>query len=94
MTPTGMCCVYSTAASKPARPAVAASNSRHSSLVNGSSAAMALGEKAGSSIRRTMAWKGGSEVMGGASPMGAGRSSGPGRRSLTTTERDVKFSVS
>jgi hypothetical protein len=94
MTRTGMCWAYSMAASKLARPAVASSSSRHSSRVNGSRASMVLGAKAGSSILRTMAWKGGSEVMGGASPMGAGRSSGPGRRSLTTTERDVKFSVS
>jgi hypothetical protein len=41
-----------------------------------------------------MAWKGGSDVIGGDSPIGAGRSSGPGRSSLTTTEREVKFSVS
>ena len=33
---------------------------------------MDLGEKAGSSIRRARAWKGGSEVIGGASPIGAG----------------------
>jgi hypothetical protein len=45
----------------------------------GSMAAIALGPKAGSSIPRAMAWKGGSEVIGGDSPMGAGRSSGPGR---------------
>ena len=32
--------------------------------------------------------------MGGARPIGAGRSSGPGRTSLTTTEREVKCSVS
>ena len=62
--------------------------------MKGSRAAIALGPKAGSSIRRAMAWNGGSEVIGGDSPMGAGRSSGPGRSSLTTTEREVKCSVS
>jgi hypothetical protein len=60
----------------------------------GSRAAVALGPKAGSSIPRAMAWKGGSDVIGGDNPIGAGRSSGPGRSSLTTTEREVKFSVS
>ena len=53
MTRTGMCWAYSTAASKLARPSVAASSSRHSSRVNGSRAAIGLGVKAGSSIRRT-----------------------------------------
>ena len=94
MTRTGMCWAYSVAASKLAWPSVAASSSRHSSRVNGSSGAICLGAKAGSSIPRAMAWKGGSEVIGGDSPMGAGRSSGPGRSSLTTTEREVKCSVS
>ena len=94
MTPTGMRPAYSTAASKLAWPAVWASRSRHSCLVKGSRAATGLGVKAGSSIRRAMAWNGGSEVIGGDSPIGAGRSSGPGLRSLTTTERDVKWSVS
>ena len=40
------------------------------------------------------AWNGGSDVIGGATPIGAGRSFSPGRISLTTTERDVKCSVS
>ena len=39
-------------------------------------------------------WNGGSEVIGGATPIGAGRSLSSGRISLTTTERDVKWSVS
>ena len=39
-------------------------------------------------------WNGGSEVIGGATPIGAGRSLSSGRSSLTTTERDVKCSVS
>ena len=94
MTRTGMCRAYSVAASKLARPSVSASSSRHRSRVKGSMAAIALGPKAGSSIPRAMAWNGGSEVIGGDSPMGAGRSSGPGRSSLTTTEREVKCSVS
>ena len=33
-------------------------------------------------------------IMGGAIPIGAGRSFSFGRRSLMTTERDVKWSVS
>ena len=53
-----------------------------------------LRPKAGSSIRRASLWKGGSEVIGGEMSMGAGRSSGPGRRSLATTEREVKCPVS
>jgi len=94
MTRTGMCRAYSVAASKLVWPSVCASSSRQRSRVKGSRAAIALGPKAGSSIPRAMAWKGGSEVIGGDSPMGAGRSSGPGRSSLTTTEREVKCSVS
>ena len=94
MTRTGMCRAYSMAASKLARPSVSASSSRHRSRVKGSRAAVALGPKAGSSIPRAMAWKGGSDVIGGDRPIGAGRSSGPGRSSPTTTEREVKCSVS
>ena len=52
---------------------------------------MALGEKAGSSRRRAPWWNGGSDEMGGAMPRGAGAS---GRPSVTTTEREVKCSVS
>ena len=52
---------------------------------------MAWGEKAGSNRRRAPWWKGGSDEMGGAMPMGA-RSGG--RYSVTTTLRDVKCSVS
>ncbi len=59
--------------------------------MNGSSGAMALGEKAGSSSRRASWWNGGSDEMGGAMPMGAGAS---GRPSFTMTLRDVKCSVS
>jgi hypothetical protein len=53
-----------------------------------------LGENAGSSNRRACWWNGGSDVMGGAMPIGAGGASSPGRRSLTMTLRDVKCSVS
>ena len=56
MTRTGMCWAYSSAASKLVRPSVAASSSRQRSRVNGSMAAIGLGVKAGSSIRRTMLW--------------------------------------
>jgi len=37
---------------------------------------VALGPKAGSSIPRAMAWKGGSDVIGGDSPIGAGSADG------------------
>src|SRR5207302_372505 len=75
-------------------PAVASRSSLHSARVNGSYAAIGFGENAGRSSRRALAWNGGSDVIGGATPIGAGRSSSPGRNSLTTTDRDVKCSVS
>ena len=94
MTRSGMCWEYSTAASISSRPATASSSSLQSCRVNGSSAAMGLGANAGSNSRRARAWKGGSDVIGGARPIGAGGSSGPGRTSLTTTERELKCSGS
>jgi hypothetical protein len=94
ITRTGMCCAYSSAASKVVWPVVVSSNSLQSSRVYGSSAAIGFGANAGNSNRRANAWNGGSDVMGGATPIGAGRSSGPGRKSLTMTCREVKCSVS
>ena len=41
-----------------------------------------------------MPWNGGSLVMGGAPPIGAGSDRSPGRPTDTTTLRLVKFSVS
>ncbi len=41
-----------------------------------------------------MLWNGGSLVIGGAPPIGAGSARSPGRPTLTTTERLVKLSVS
>ena len=41
-----------------------------------------------------MLWNGGSLVIGGAPPIGAGGARSPGRTVLTTTARLVKFSVS
>ena len=41
-----------------------------------------------------MAWNGGSLVIGGATPIGAGSARSPGRVWVTTTERLVKCSVS
>ncbi len=41
-----------------------------------------------------MPWNGGSLVIGGAPPMGAGIARSPGRPTDTTTARLVKFSVS
>jgi hypothetical protein len=54
--------------------------------------ATAWGEKAGSNMRRAPWWKGGSEVMGGATPAGA--ISRGARKFETTTLRDVNRSVS
>jgi hypothetical protein len=50
-----------------------------------------FGENGGSRSRRAIWWKGGSDVMGGAGPIGAGMS---GRVLLTITPRLVKWSVS
>ena len=41
-----------------------------------------------------MLWNGGSLVIGGAPPIGAGIARSPGRPTDTTTARLVKFSVS
>ena len=41
-----------------------------------------------------MLWNGGSLVIGGAPPIGAGIARSPGRPTVTTTARLVKFSVS
>ena len=41
-----------------------------------------------------MAWNGGSDEMGGATPMGAGGASSPGLPLPMTTVREVKCSVS
>jgi hypothetical protein len=43
---------------------------------------------------RAMAWKGGSDVIGGATPIGAGRSSSVGRPLPMITVRLVKSLVS
>ncbi len=59
--------------------------------VDGSSASMACGAKAGSSRRRAPWWNGGSDEIGGATPRGAGAI---GRPSFTMTFREVKCSVS
>lgn len=55
---------------------------------------MVPGEKAGRISLRAIWWKGGSDVMGGATPMGLGRASSSGRPSFMITVRLVKFSVS
>ncbi len=70
---------------------MASSRSRQSWRVAGSSAAIGRGANAGSSNRRAKAWKGGSEVIGGAPPIGAGAS---GFTSETTTPWLEKCSVS
>jgi len=94
ITRSGMSCAYSTAASNSFLPAIASSSSLHNARVYGSMPLMIFGPNAGNSRRRASWWNGGSEVMGGAIPIGAGRSSSFGRSSLITTERDVKCSVS
>ena len=80
MTRTGMCCAYSSAASTSVRPDATMSSisSRQKARVGSSSGLIAFGENAGSRMRRACSWKGGSEVMGGAKPTGAGM---PGRKS-------------
>ena len=55
---------------------------------------MRLGRERGEQEAAGGWWNGGSEVIGGAMPIGAGRSFSPGRISLTMTVRDVKCSVS
>ena len=67
------------------------SRSRHSCRVTGSNAWIGRGANAGSSSRRAKAWNGGSEVIGGAPPIGA---SACGLISATTTPRLEKWSVS
>ena len=67
------------------------SRSRHSWRVAGSRSWIGRGANAGSSRRRAKAWNGGSDVMGGAPPMGAGSS---GFSSDTTTPWLEKCSVS
>ena len=53
---------------------------------------MACGANAGSSRRRASWWKGGSDEIGGATPIGV--RGAIGRPSFTMTLRDVKCSVS
>ena len=72
MTRTGMCWAYSSAASTTSLPSQLVDQLLGSTpRVDGSSLAMAWGEKIGSSMRRASWWYGGSEEIGGAMPAGA-----------------------
>ena len=70
---------------------MASARSRQSWRVAGSRSWIGRGANAGSNSRRAKAWNGGSDVMGGAPPTGAGSS---GRSSDTTTPWLEKCSVS
>jgi hypothetical protein len=98
MTLTGMFWAYATAASITVSPGVTSvsrsSSSRQSRRTSGSHGSICFGANAGSSSRRAIPWKGGSLVIGGAPPMGAGIARSPGRPTVTTTARLVKLSVS
>jgi hypothetical protein len=95
ITLTGMLCAYSTAASITDSPGttgpIRSSSSLHRRRTSGSHGSIALGENGGSSSRRAIWWNGGSLVIGGAGPTGAGM---PGRALLTITPLLVKCSVS
>jgi hypothetical protein len=94
MTPGGMYCAYLVPAFTTSSPAKPSSRLEQSSRIIGSRALIGPGAKAGKIKRRAIAWNGGSDVMGGATPIGAGRSSSVGRPLPMTTVRLVKFSVS
>ena len=74
MTAAGMNWAYSTAAVDDlvARD-IASSSSRHSARICGSSALTGPGANAGRMMRRAIWWNGGSDVMGGATPIGRGQ---------------------
>ena len=74
--------------------AISSSSCWHSRRISGSHGSICLGANAGSRSRRAMLWNGGSLVIGGAPPIGAGIARSPGRPTDTTTARLVKFSVS
>ena len=87
MTLTGMCCAYCAAASMTLSPGVisprSSSSAAQSSRTLGSHGSITLGANAGSSSRRAMAWNGGSLVIGGAPPIGAGSDRSPGTTDAT-----------
>ena len=90
-----MFCAYATAASITVSPGVMSvsrsSSSRQSRRTSGSHGSICFGANAGSSSRRAIPWNGGSLVIGGAPPIGAGIARSPGRPTDTTTERLVKL---
>ena len=96
MMSTGMCWLYSSAASTSVRSPILSMRSLHIFSILERSGSIFFGENAGSSRRRAPAWKGGSLVIGGAPPMGAGAASSTwlGFSWPTTTLRLVKWSVS
>ena len=95
ITLTGMLCAYWIAASTTVSLGVTSpmrsSSSLQSTRTSASHGSIAFGENAGSSSRRAIWWNGGSLVMGGAGPTGAGMI---GRVVDTMTPRLVKWSVS
>ena len=73
MTLGGMYCAYFVPALTTSSPASPSSSFEQSSRIIGSSALIGAGAKAGRISRRAIAWNGGSDVMGGAPPIGAGQ---------------------
>ena len=90
----GMNCAYWVAASSTRAPAISSSSRSHRARTIGSSSRTGPGAKTGRMSRRAIWWNGGSEVMGGATPIGAGGASSVGRPLPITTVRLVKCSVS
>jgi hypothetical protein len=72
MTPGGMNWAYSVPPSTNSRPTIWSRCLLQSARIWGSSAFTGPGAKAGRMTRRAIEWKGGSDVMGGAPPIGAG----------------------
>ena len=83
ITLTGMCCAYCTAASTTVSPGVmspmSSSNLWHRVRTSGSHGSIFFGANGGRSRRRAMPWNGGSLVIGGTTPIGAGSARSPGR---------------
>ncbi len=93
-----MCCAYWIAASTTVSPGVispiSSSNLSQSTRISDSHGSITFGANAGRSSRRATAWNGGSLVIGGAPPIGAGNARSPGRPTPGTTDRLEKCSVS
>ncbi|CAB4322825.1 unannotated protein [freshwater metagenome] len=89
-----MCWVYWTLALMTSASPMSSRSWLHSSREKPSRALTGRGANAGSRSRRANSWNGGSEEMGGATPMGAGGASSVGRPSVMMIVRDVKCSVS